>query len=77
MSSNKHAPSGKTGVPEKCPLTGLPVQSRPEWTDVSFGNKYSITLKVLGNNILFGQHVGYVTKNDVENAIVVIERLIA
>ena len=61
----------------KCPVSGLPIHSRPEWTGVSFGNKYSITLKVLGNNILIAQHIGYSTLDDVKKAAVVVDTVIA
>ncbi|MDY6906265.1 MAG: ATP-binding protein [Thermodesulfobacteriota bacterium] len=39
--------------PEKCPVSGLPVLSRPEWTDIQVDETYSVTFKFIGNQILF------------------------
>ncbi|MBW1799529.1 MAG: PAS domain S-box protein, partial [Deltaproteobacteria bacterium] len=43
-----------------CPVTGLSVIQKPEWTNVRFGKDYSITLSILGGNILRVQPCGYV-----------------
>jgi signal transduction histidine kinase/CheY-like chemotaxis protein len=37
---------------EKCPITGLPVESRPEWTDLQVAEQYWVTFKRIGDNIL-------------------------
>ena len=51
-----------------CPVTGLPVLRRPEWTGVSFGKDYRLTLSILGDTILLNQASKYVTLFDVANA---------
>lgn len=38
-----------TGI---CPVSGLSILSRPEWTDVQFGDDYNLTIKLLGDRIL-------------------------
>ena len=52
-----------------CPVTGLSFTRKPEWTDVSFGTDYRVTMSVLGESILFGQPSGYATLNDVKNVV--------
>lgn len=43
---------------EFCPISGLPVISKPEWTDVDFGGGYSATFKVIGKHILLSDPHG-------------------
>ena len=47
-----------------CPVSGLPVLQRPEWTDVSFGRDCRVTLKMVGGLILWVQPRGYITLSD-------------
>lgn len=50
-------------------LEGLPLQRRPEWTDVVLDrNGYRATLFVLGRDILVSRPEGYVTVEAVRNA---------
>ena len=51
-----------------CPVTGLPIHRKPEWTDVAFGNKFSMTYSILGDGILFCKAYGYATLQDARNA---------
>ena len=48
-----------------CPVTGLPVTSRPEWTDLLFGNAYHLTFRVIGDRILLNQPSGYAELSDI------------
>ena len=53
--------------PEICPITGLPVLQRPEWTDVYFGDNYRLTFRVLGRRILlahFNEEEGVLDKEE-------------
>ena len=59
----KEAPNGI------CPVTGLSITSKPEWTDVSFGTGYKVTISVLGERVLFAQPSGYATLNDVKGVL--------
>ncbi len=52
-----------------CPVTGLPIIRRPEWTDVSFGKDYKLTVSILGDSIILNQPSGYATLHDVENTL--------
>ena len=35
-----------------CPVTSLPVTTRPEWTDISIDDNYSVSFSLIGNAIL-------------------------
>jgi len=64
----------KTGSMESehydyCPVTGLRVLRRPEWTDVSFGKDYKVTVSIVGDNILWVQPSGYVTLDNQINVL--------
>lgn len=52
-----------------CPVTGLPILRKPEWTDVTFGKDYRVTVSVVGDNILLSQTQGRATLNDIKNAL--------
>lgn len=40
------------GPHKQCPFTGLPVITRPEWTDIQLTRHYSVTFKFIGDRIL-------------------------
>lgn len=67
---------GEIRYPETCPVTGLPVVSRPEWKDVCFGDNYLITFSVLGGRILLGRCRGYATCDDVKRAVALTDKII-
>ncbi len=48
-----------------CPATGLPVKSRPDWTDRRFGSGYRLTTRVVGDRILLNQPSGYAELKDI------------
>jgi hypothetical protein len=48
-----------------CPTTGLPVKSRPEWTDRRFGRSYRLTTRVVGDRILLNQPSGHAELKDI------------
>ncbi len=43
-----------------CPVTGLAILEKPEWTNVSFGRHYQVTVSVVGSRVLWVQPVGRV-----------------
>ena len=43
----------------RCSATGLPIHSRPEWTDRRFGSAYRLTSRVIGNRVLLNQPSGF------------------
>jgi signal transduction histidine kinase len=52
-----------------CPVTGLRVLQRPEWTDVNFSKGCRVTLSVVGDSILLVQSVGYAGLDDVKGTV--------
>ena len=60
---------------DRCPVTGLTIFSRPEWTDVTFGKNYSVSFSLLGRNIIFVQALGYATSHDLEHVVMLSKRV--
>ncbi len=60
MRTKPHMPSelqtGKT-----CPVSGLPIIRKPEWTEVVLGENYQVTFSLLGDRIILSQKSGYGT----------------
>ncbi|MGA6924043.1 MAG: hypothetical protein WBY88_00100, partial [Desulfosarcina sp.] len=52
-----------------CRTTGLPVISRPEWTDCKFGSGYRLTTWVIGDRILFNQGSGTAELEDIVDSL--------
>lgn len=46
-------------VETTCPVTDLPVISRPEWTDVAFDSDYRLTTRLIGKQIILNQPTGH------------------
>ena len=69
MSPSKEAPNIGSASSKICPVTGLPILRRPEWTDVSFGRDYKLTVSILGDSIILNQPSGYATLHDAENSL--------
>jgi len=46
-------------VVTNCPVSGLPVNRRPEWTDVDLGNGYSVSFEFIGDRILLSRSKGW------------------
>ena len=51
-----------------CPVTGLPVERRPEWTDVQLDDNYSANVEVIGGHIILGIPRGHATDEGVAKA---------
>ncbi|MBT3368984.1 MAG: hypothetical protein HN416_17715, partial [Nitrospina sp.] len=63
------------GQHDVCPVTGLPILRKAEWTDVGFGKDYRITVSIVGDNILRVQPSGYVTLNNQINVLKLTDRV--
>jgi len=46
-----------------CPVSGLPVTRRPEWTDIDLGNGYSVSFEFIGDRILLSRSKGWKRAN--------------
>ena len=51
-----------------CPVTGLSILRKPEWTDIKLGKDYRLTLSIVGDNILLSQARGSATLDDMKYA---------
>ena len=67
----------ESGASNRCPVTGLPILQRPEWTDVDFGQDFRMTLRVVGGRILHSRPFGYATRHDAEGALNLTAKVIA
>ena len=59
----------KPGQSDVCHVTGLHVLCKPEWTDVSFGKDYRVTVSIVGDSILRVQPSGYISMPDQINVL--------
>ena len=56
--------------------TEAPVTSKPEWTDVRFGNNYRLTVRVIGRDIVYTRPSGSVSLPELEPALDLITRIV-
>jgi PAS domain S-box-containing protein len=61
---------------ERCPITGLPVLSEPEWTRVAFGDDYAVTVRIIGPAIVHVQHAGSASFEPLREAMNLIQAVI-
>jgi len=59
MDTNYHTVNTGDELSEKCPVSGLPITSRPEWTDIQLTETYFVTFKFIGDRVLFVIPRGY------------------
>ncbi len=52
-----------------CPVSGLPVRARPEWTDRGFGRGYRVTVRVIGRRILLVRPSGHARADSVDRTL--------
>ena len=45
----------------RCPITGLPVVRRPEWTEICLDENYRTTIEIVGGHIVKSTPSGYAT----------------
>jgi len=71
MIRGKEAHDSESVSPGICPVTGLHILSRPEWTDVDFeiSNGYKATFSLLGDRIILSRASGYATLPGVKKAL--------
>jgi PAS domain S-box-containing protein len=59
-----------------CPVTGLPVRSRPEWTNQRFGSTYRLTTRVIGDRIVLNQPSGVAELQDIVESLALTDAII-
>jgi PAS domain S-box-containing protein len=75
MTGNEPAVAAAGGL--ICPVTGLPVERRPEWSTSTLGDAFQLNYTRIGDHVLWSQPAGYVTRPDMEKAIDFIRGVIA
>lgn len=63
------------GEESRCPVTGLSVLRRPEWTDVKLDEGYHASFFILGDSILVGRPTGFGTTKGVKTLIRLTEEI--
>ena len=58
-----------------CPLSGLPVYGRPEWTDMDCGEECFLTVRLLGRRILLCEPWGKANGGEFERAAAIVEEI--
>ena len=62
---------------EKCPVSGLPITRKSEWTDQKFGDDdYRITMILIGTNIVYSKVWGYTHLHATKGYIDLLEKVI-
>jgi signal transduction histidine kinase len=57
-----------------CPMTGLSIVQRPEWTFINFGRDYLANFSILGGRILLSRPQGYITQPDAAASLALMDR---
>jgi PAS domain S-box-containing protein len=52
-----------------CPVSGLPIHRRPEWTDLTFSSRYRFSTALIGDRIIYNQPVGHATETTLRKAL--------
>lgn len=58
-----------SGEESRCPVTGLPLLTRPEWNDVELDDGYRASFFFLGDSILVGRPAGFGTMKGVKKLV--------
>ncbi len=58
-----------------CPLSGLPILRRPEWTNLEFDTHYRFSTALIGDRIIYNQPVGNATESTLEKALDLTDRV--
>lgn len=58
-----------------CPLSGLPILRRPEWTNLGFDNHYRFSTALIGDRIIYNQPVGIATETTLGKALDLTDRV--
>jgi PAS domain S-box-containing protein len=67
-----------TSIPPEtiCPVTGLTVTARPEWTDRQSGSGYRLTTRVIGDRIILNQPSGHAQLSDIVDSLQVTDAIV-
>ena len=66
----------ETSASAFCLYSRLPVRSRPEWTDIPLGGDHRLTLRLIGEQILFTQPTGFIEEATTQASVIRIEEIV-
>ena len=75
--SSEVRPGSKSQDQPTCPITGLPVIRKPEWTDVQLDHNYRTTVEVIGRHIVHSIPNGQATLKGVMAVTALFDRIVA
>ncbi|HSL17446.1 MAG TPA: PAS domain S-box protein [Methylomirabilota bacterium] len=70
-------PGAAPSPEDRCPVTGLPIERRPEWTGVELAPGYTVSVEVIGRHIVHSMPLGHATGDGVAAVNELHERVIA
>ena len=76
MRSNPRFPS-EMPTGKFCPVSGLPIIRKPEWTDVVLGDNYQVTFSLLGDRIILSHKSGYGTPDSTDNFFILMQQVLS
>ncbi len=62
-------PADLEEFPSRCSFSGLPIRTRPEWQFTNDARTYRTAIALIGDHIFWVVPRGYVTENDIQQAI--------
>ncbi|MDJ0783732.1 MAG: response regulator [Desulfosarcinaceae bacterium] len=62
-------------ITTRCPVSGLPILRRPEWTDLAFSDRYRFSSALIGDRIIYNQPVGSATVATLRKALDLTDRI--
>jgi len=76
--SEQVSPHGdKESTPGICPVSGLPILSKPEWTNVRCGENYEVTIRIVGDFIIWAHVSGTAGLVDVKESLRFTDKIVA
>jgi len=61
---------------EICPISGLKILRKPEWTDMEFDGSHKANISLVGNRIIVSRPSGFITLKGLKQSLAFSERLI-
>ena len=77
MSEQINPHGDKESPPGICPVSGLPILSKPEWTNVRCGENYEVTIRIVGDFIVWAQVSGTAGLLDVKESLRFTDKIVA
>ena len=77
MSLDKEVQRGMKISSGICPVSGLPIHTKPEWTNVRCGENFTLTLSIVGDSIIWSRPSGVGGLMDIQKAVIFVDEIVA